>query len=167
MQRPNRFLTTPHQRRRIVLWALVVLAWIAAVLSGRRITARQVRQRGDLSLARLTRTAICLLILRAAEFTPRRPGKPLYWKYGGDLRRAHLIRSVAGSRLRRVLRGRDLATRVARLMGVLRELDRHARHLAKRLGHRMTRLYAIVAAPMAPATIPAMPAFAPALADSS
>ena len=167
MQSPHRFLTTPHQRRRLVLWTLTVLAWIAAVLSGRHITARQARQRGDILLARLTRTTIWLLIMRAAELAPRRLSKRRFWKHGRDLRRAHLIRSVVGSRLRRVLRARDAPTRIARLMGVLRGLDRYARDLAKRFRHRLTRLYAIVAAPMPAAAIPAMPVLGPAIADSS
>ena len=167
MQSPNRFLTTPHQRRRLALWALAVLAWIAAVLSGRQITARQSRQRGDVSLDRLTRTTICLLIIRAAELASCRLRKRHYWKYGRDLRRAHLNRSVVGSRLRRVLRARDVPTRVARLMGVLRDLDRYAQQLANRFRRRLTRLYAIIAAPAPAPLAPLAPTLARALADSS
>jgi hypothetical protein len=136
----RRFLTTSHQRQRLVLWALTMLGWIAAVLSGRHTHARHMRQRGDVSLDYLTRLTINLLIVRAAELKGRRPsGRCIYVKRGRDLRRRHLIRSLLGARLRRVLTYKGGAsTRIQNLIQVLRRLDQHARLLFRR---PLTRLF--------------------------
>jgi hypothetical protein len=165
----RRFLTTSHQRRRLVLWVLAMLNWIAAVLfAGRTITARQLRQREHVCLDRLTRTTICLLIVRSAELIGRRPcGRPSYFKRGRDLKRRHLIRSLLGARLRRVLSYRgDAFTRIQKLTQVLRRLDAHARLLFRR---PLTRLFPIpaTATPWLCACPHDAPLSAPAFCDSS
>ena len=169
MKSARRTYLTQHRRQRLVLWALAMLAWLAAVLfANAPISARQARQRGDVSLTSLTRLTMKLLIVRAGELARMRlPRSPRFWKHGRDLRRRHLMRSVIGSTLRRALTHRDLATRIARVIAVLRNLDTHARALFKRLRGRLTRLFAIVAAPMPFDAILAPPAFSPALCDSS
>ncbi len=165
----RRFLTTSHQRRRLVLWALAMLNWITAVLfAGRTITPRHLRQRAErTSLDHLTRTTIHLLIVRSAELRGRRPSaRRAFFKRGRDLRRRHLIRSLLGARLRRVLsyKGDPLA-RIQNLTRVLRRLDDYARLLFRR---PLTRLFPIPAA-AAPRLCPACdtPQAAPALCDSS
>ena len=169
MQSPHRFLTTPHRRRRLALWALAMLAWITAVLfADKPITTRRLRQRGErMSLKHLTRLTIDLIIVRAAELARRRHGKHRFWKRGRDLRRPHLKRSLVGSRLRRLLKRGGLGARIARLTGVLRNLERYAQQLAKRFRHRLTRLFAIIATPTPAPLAPVAPPLAPALADSS
>jgi hypothetical protein len=141
----RRFLTTSHQRRRLALWALAMLQWIAAVFfEGRTISARHVRQReGGACLAYLTRTTVALVIIRSAELLGRRPSvRHTYFKRGRDLRRRHLIRSLLGARLRRVLSYRgDVFTRIQNLTRVLRRLDDYARLLFRR---RLTRLFPIM-----------------------
>ena len=124
-----------------------MLNWIAAVVfEGRTITTRHMRQReGGACLDYLTRTTICLVIIRSAELLGRRPPlHPKYFKRGRDLRRRHLIRSFLGARLRRVLSYKgDAATRIRKLTQVLRRLDDYARLL---FGRRLTRLFPITPA---------------------
>jgi hypothetical protein len=168
MKSPRRFLTTPHQRQRLALWALAMLSWIAAVLfAGKEITHRQLRQRYRVSVESLTRMVIHLILLRARELSGLRPRKLRFWKHGRDLRTRHLIRSVVGSKLRRALKHKDPAMRIARLIGALHNLDAYAQHLAQRFRRRLTRLWAIVPAPTFAALLLGPPAPPPAVADSS
>jgi hypothetical protein len=169
MQPPHRTLSTSRQRQRLALWALAVLQWIAAVLfAGTQITPRHLTQRGPrISLEYLTRMVIKLIVIRAGELARRRRGRLRFWKHGRDLRRAHLIRSLLGSRLRRALKHKDLATRLARLIAVLRQLDAYAQVLARRFKHRLTRLWPIAPSPTPTEPIRAAPMLQPALADSS
>jgi hypothetical protein len=167
-RRPH--LTTSHKRRRLALWTLTVLQWIAAVLfAGKQITLRQLAQRWPrISLERLTRTVIKLIIVRAGELARRRPPKRLrFWNRGRDLRRDHIVRSLLGSSLRRALKHKDLATRIARLIGVLRNLDAYAQRLALRFKRGLTRLWAIPPAPTRGTRLPGPPAPSPAFANTS
>jgi hypothetical protein len=161
----HRFLTTSHQRRRLALWALTMLRWIAAVLfAGKPVSARQLHARcGRVSLERLTRMVVRLLIIRSSELRPRRRGRLRFFRHGRDLRPRHYIRSLLGARLRRVLKPKHLAARIDALIGVLRHLDRYARQLAKR---RITRLWGVNPAPT-PAAILSAPILALAFTDSS
>jgi len=145
MQTPQRFRTTRHRRQRLALWALAMLSWIAAVLfGGKCVTVRHMRQRyARVSIERLTRLAIHLIIIRAGELAPVRSGKLRYWRYGRHLVAPHFFRSLVGSKLRRVLKHKDPATRVANLIAALRNLDSAARQLASRMQRRLTRLWAI------------------------
>ena len=169
MQSKPRFLTTPRQRQRLALWTLTVLQWIAAVLfGGRRASCRHARQRCNLiSLERLTRLAIGLLIVRAGEHAGRRAGKRRFWRRGRDLRTRHLTRSLLGSKLRRAVKPKGVAARIAALIVLLRDLDTFARRLARRMRGRLTRLWAIKAAPAFAAPLNDAPALPLAFADSS
>jgi hypothetical protein len=169
MQTPHRFLTTQHRRQRLALWALAMLSWVAAVLCGARdVTVRQLRQRyARVSIERLTRLIVNLLLIRARELAPIRKGKPRYWRRGRHLVARHFIRSLIGSKLRRVLKHKDLATRVANLIAVLRNLDAAARQLAARMKRRLTRLLPIKPAPMPADALISLVAPAPSFADSS
>ena len=147
-----------------------MLNWIAAVLfEGRTIRARHMRQReGGACLDYLTRTTISLVIIRSAELLGRRP--PLrytYFERGRDLRRRHLIRSFLGARLRRTLSYKgDPATRIKKLIHVLRRLDDFARLLFRR---RLTRLFPRIVSPtsLCEPHLANAPIAAPALCDSS
>jgi hypothetical protein len=160
-------LLTRHRRQRLVLWALAMLTWIAAVLAGKPIRTRHAHQRGDISLEYLTRMVLHLAIVRAGELARIRYRKIIFFKRGRDLRRRHLLRTVIGSRLRHKLRRKDFAARIAVLIAVLRDLDTLARPLAQRLRNRLTRLWAILATPMQADAVLGAPAPSPALADSS
>ncbi len=166
MTSPHLLLTTAHRRQRLALWALAVLGWIAGVVFGERGFAhRQLRQRHRrIAIERLTRLVVQLLIVRAFELAPVRARKLRFWRNGRDLKRRHFIRSLIGARLRRVLKPKGLAQRIANLMRVLRQLDAFARHLA---GRRLTRLWAIAPAPVAAEALATLCAPGPAPADSS
>lgn len=166
MQTRRPFLTTAHQRRRLALLALAMLSWISAVLfTGRQVTARALRQRRErISLDRLTRLTVQLLIVRAAELSKRRaPRRLTYFRRGRDLRRRHFFRSLLGARLRRALASKDIASRIRKLTYVLRNLDAFARRLSKR---RLTRLWPVATRPPAAALV-SLHSVAPAVADSS
>lgn len=169
MQTPHRFLTTSHQRRRLALWALAMLSWLAAVLfAGTAITRRQLKQRlPRVSMARLRRLTLQLLMIRAHELAQMRTRKLLFWRFGRDRRRRHIFRSLLGSKVRRLLAHRDRAARIHALIGMLRNLDAHARKLAARMRRRLTRLWAIAPAPAPTPLFYSTPARAPAFADSS
>jgi hypothetical protein len=167
MQTAKRHLTR-HRRQRIVLWTLAMLTWIAAVLLGdRNVAARHWRQRGDISFDALKRMVIDLMIIRAGELARTRRRTLRFHKRGRDLRLAHLYRRVLGSKLRRALKRKDIAARVALLISVLRNLDAYARPLAARLKRGLTRLWAITAMPMSAEAVFRASAPLPALADSS
>ncbi len=131
------------------------------------VTARQMRQRAGVSLAGLTRMIVQLAIVRAGELSGLRRRRLTYFKRGRDLRTRHLFRSLIGSRLRRRLKHKNPATRIAILIGVLRDLDGFARPLAQRMRRRLTRLWPIAARALAAAHCEEPPALPPALADTS
>jgi hypothetical protein len=167
--KPNRRYLTQHRFQRLILWTLAVLTWIAAILSTTRaVSTRHQRQRFDISLPWLTRVVGELLIVRAGRLAHLRRNKPiLYWRRGRDLRRRHFMRSIVGSKLRRVLRHKHTATWIANLIAVLRNLDAYAAQLAQRLRRGLTRLWRMVA-PIAQAIAPfRAPAPSPAFSDSS
>ena len=158
---------TRHRRQRYVLWALAMLAWIASVFAGSRITSRQAHQRGDISLQGLTRMVMELVVIRAGEVARIRRRNLAFFKRGRDLRRSHLLRSVIGSRLRRTLKRRDIAAHIANLIAVLRDLDAFARPVAQRLRRGLTRLFPITRIAPSFDTILGPPAPTPALTDTS
>lgn len=163
-------IVTKHRLRRDALWALAMLSWLAAVLFGALTPSlRQLAQRCDaLSLRALTRLVRDLLIVRALHIAGRPPrrGRMHYWRRGRDLRRRHWVRSLLGARLRRRLKHNDLATHIAQLIPVLRNLDAYAARLARRL-RRLHRLWRTVP-PIAPAEcVRMLAATTPALADTS
>jgi hypothetical protein len=165
----HRPLLNQHRVRRLALWTLAVLSWIATMLFSDRAIALRHAQRFDLiSLPWLTKVVAQLLIIRAGQLARLRPHKRiLYWRRGRDLRRAHLFRSTLGSRLRRALRHKDVRVWIANLIAILRTLDTYAAPLAKRLRRRLTRLLRLFP-PIAPAQIPLGPsAPPPAFSDSS
>jgi hypothetical protein len=129
---------------------------LAPRASARRHFARLGHTHGD---------APCLI--RAGELARLRRRRPTFFKRGRDLRRRHLLRSVIGSRLRRKLKHKDLATRIAILIAALRDLDSIARPLAQRMRRGLARLWAITAKPMLAGIMLGAPAPSPALADSS
>ena len=170
MQTPRRQLTTQHQRQRLVLWALAMLAWLASLLfAGQAPSHRHLRQRGRaMSLHGLTVLVKQLILLRAQDLAKlRRSKRRVFFKHGRDLKRRHLMRSILGSRLRRAFAHRDPAKRIFALIDALRHLDAWAARFAKRLKCGFMRLWSIAPAPMPAVAILGAPAPSPACADSS
>jgi hypothetical protein len=165
----HRPILNQHSLRRLALWTLAVLSWIAAMLfHNRAVTLRHIQQRFDLiSLPWLTSLVGKLIILRAGELARLRRSKHNYWRCGRDIRPPHIFRSVIGARLRRALTHKDAHVWIANLIAVLRSLDAHAALLAKRLRRGLTRLWPVLRR-IAPATaLLGPPASSPAFPDSS
>ncbi|HYD87470.1 MAG TPA: hypothetical protein VEA80_08355 [Vitreimonas sp.] len=165
MNTPKHHLSS-RRRQRLVLWALAMLSWIASVLfAGRKVTPRQLlRRRRSMSLDGLKRMTIQLMIVRAAELARLR--LPKVPRRRPPVRR-HYFRSLLGSRLRRLMKRKDLPARIAVLIDVLRNLDDYAAILAKRLKRRLTRLFPIRGVPVSSALLQGAPAPQPACADTS
>ena len=160
---------TDHRRKRLTLWALTVLGWLMWVLFGEGDAhGRRLKQRlHHVCLHALTRVTIALLVCRALQFAKVRfRGRLHYWKHGRSLYRAHFMRSFLGARFRRLLKRRDLKTRIAQLIEVLRDIDAYARRLAQRL-RTLRRLWRVVPKIAPAALIAGAPALMPARADSS
>lgn len=103
-----------HARARLIAWALAMLMWLGAALSGAiAVKARYQRQRVDLhALTRLTLLVKRLIISRAGDFARLRPPKRFGTAHRGrPIARPGLIRALIGSQLRRALkRKRHLQT---------------------------------------------------------
>lgn len=154
-----------HRLQRAILWALALLAWVAAILSGAiHPKARHLRQRGDIDLVRLVRTLLAIRALNMLRMRLRH--RVHYARHGRSLYPSHFMRSFFGAKLRRALTHNDHAQRVAKLIHVLRNLDAYAAHLLKRF-KRMRRVWTI-APPIAVFDIAlGPPAPPPAFSDSS
>jgi hypothetical protein len=165
----HRPILTQHRLQRLVLWTLTVLTWFGAVLfDNRPIRRRHAHQRGDISLAWLTRMVSALIMIRALHIIGRTPRpRPRYWMRGRDTRPSHFQRSLFGAGLRRMLKHKHPATHLAQLSTILRNLDAYAAHLARCMRGRRRRLFRRVP-PIAPAVLfLGSPAPTPAFSDSS
>jgi hypothetical protein len=165
----HRLILNQHRLRRLALWTLAVLSWIAAMLfSDRPVTFRHVQQRFDLiSLPWLTSLVGKLIIVRAGELARLRCAKHIYWRRGRDIRPPHLFRSVLGARLRRALTHKDARVWIANLIAALHNIDVHAARLAKRLRRGLTRLWPTRSAIALAVPSLGPPAPPPAFSDSS
>jgi hypothetical protein len=169
MDKPKPPIFTEHRRKRLTLWALTVLGWLMSVLFGNRdVSVRHLNQRLDfVFLDELTDVTRALLVSRALQFASvRTPRRLHYWKHGRSLRRVHFMRSFLGARFRRLLAHRDLKTRIAQLIAVLRNLDVYARRLMQRM-RKLHRLWRIVPRIAPAALMLGPPAPPPAVCDSS
>ena len=162
-------ILTQHRVRRLALWALAMLQWIAAIVfSDRQVSVRHIKQRADaICLHALTRLVGNLIIARALLIVRPRRRLLNFWRHGRNLHLAHFRRSLYGSKLRRALNDKDLARHIAKLIAVLRNLEAHARRLAHCIRHRRRRLWRAQPAIAPAAAIFGAPAKLPALADSS
>lgn len=121
-----------------------------------------------MSLEGLKRMVLKLILVRAHELARRRtPQRFHLFRHGRALKRRHIMRSVIGSRLRRMLKRTKAEERITVLIDVLRNLDHYAALLAKRLKRRLTRLFAIIATPLPAWPLFGGPASSPACTDTS
>jgi hypothetical protein len=137
-----------HARTRLIAWALAMLMWLGAALTGAiALKPRHQRQRVDLhALTNLTLLVKRLIISRAGDFARLRPPKRFGVAYRSrPIARPGLIRALIGSHLRRALKRRDIFKQICALIAALRHLDTHAAHLAKRMRRRLTRLAPVLA----------------------
>ena len=144
-----------------------MLLWIASLFAGVRPTRRQLDQRGDISLDGVAWLVRRLILVRGGELAGSNRNRPRFFKYGRDLHRPHVLRSICGSKLRQALNHRDPIARIAILIDALTHLDAWAARFAKRLRRRITRLWSIAPAPTPADAILGPPASPPACADTS
>ncbi|MEQ1812437.1 MAG: hypothetical protein ABL889_21085, partial [Terricaulis sp.] len=132
---------TKHRVDRLNAWARLWLVWfVGFCASFWRDDRTQERD-----VARAARTVASLVILNAVE---RMPTPPRANNRHGRLNPSRQ-RAIAGSRLRRALRGRDWRTRLMAILTVMRDLDAHAAQLIRRLSRGLTRLRVIDPKPQA------------------
>ncbi len=142
-----------HRVARFEAWARLWLIWFVGVCvawwsSGERADARV--------LDRVAR-GIGALVLNHAALRVRPHTLPRTRNRHGRLNRVRL-RALIGSRLRRALKGRHGPQRLAAILAVMRDLERHVSRLARRLCRGLTRLRVIDLAPEHVPPIPALPA---------
>jgi hypothetical protein len=168
MKAPRRLKLTQHHRRRIILWALAMLTWVASVFAGAKPKRRHLSQRGDVSIPCLARLVKQFIFVRAGEMM-RLPHRdpPNFMKRGRDLQPRHAARSIYGSALRRALTHRDPLTRIAILIDALTHLDVWATRLTKRFRNGLRRLWAIAPERTSADALLGVPSPTPACADSS
>lgn len=150
----------PFRLPRAIAWMQAMLAFLAALLSGKlkNTSAARRRARGfigcrlDFLAAELARLALVLIFIRAAEMAPRRakrqpgpPGNALPgFKRRARPRGPRLVRACIGATLRRSLRANGVLARIARIAGALANIDAHAAALAPRLKRGLSRLCPLV-----------------------
>jgi hypothetical protein len=137
-------LFTEHRRRRLILWVLTALGWLAEALFGDRdVSARHFNRRlRHVCLEEVTQKVAALLIARALRLANMRTRRrAAHWRHGRNMRPRHWMRSLLGCRLRRALRHKDIATHIARLVYLLRHFETYARRLAHRMRHGLMRLW--------------------------
>jgi len=167
---------TGHRFARYVLWVRLMLVWVAGVLlaNARPVSRRRIRQRyGFVSIDGLARLVRNLIILRGAQLggNPRpRPNARRSDARPGFHRRTrprNLLRATGGARLRRALKHRDPAQRIAILLRALSNLDSFAARLVRRLRHRLTRLRPLTPIRPAAAVVTILAAIKAAHTDTS
>lgn len=163
-------LISAQRLARLTAWTRLALMWFAMFLfaPAALTNIRRLNRFGFLSLDDLTRCVRDLIVIRAAQImrTPPQPRQRFDYAQPGFRRRMHprqLIRAAAGSRLRRALRHRDMATRISILLAALRDLDAFARAIARKL----TRLAPILACAPPHNSVRTLACAAPYAADSS
>lgn len=151
-----------HRLARLSAWARLWLVWVVGVCAAwsanggcvhRRDLYRVARGLGGIVVAHTARR------VRVQTFLSTR-------NRHGRLNPARL-RTVIGARLRRALQGRDWPQRLAAIVSVMRDLERHVSGLARRLRRGLTRLRIIDPRPEAAPRIAQMCAPAICCEDSS
>lgn len=165
-------LCTEHRLARLIAWTRLVLVWIAGLFFNEAFepSLRRLDRYGFISLRTLKRRVRNLIIIHAAQHLGVRAGANLRPRqdfaargFSRRLRPRHFLRSIAGVRLRRALRSRDPATLISNLLTALREIDKLARSVARRL----TRLAPLLVARPPCTVLRTLAVTAPCAADSS
>lgn len=167
----------PDRRARVILWARMMLAWVALALFAPavHIDCRHLQRRwGFLSLDVLERLVCALVLIRAVEIArPRGAPKPPPRNaapagFRRRTRRGALMRATIGSRLRRALKHHDPRERIARLLAALADIDGFAhRYLVPRALRRLTKLCATIMAAPPVCAFASLVAPTPSAVDSS
>lgn len=131
---------TEHRLMRFHRWAMLWLNWFAAFLEAARGFAPLSRDAETIAhswLDWIEQLIVNIVLIRAA-----RRVRPLVWRryrVPPSAQRSPTRRAILGSRLRRSLRARDLAGRIAALR---QNIDAMTLRLARRLPRGLTRRHA-------------------------
>jgi len=132
--------------QRFARWLLALLNWLAIALGVLGVHERHVRQRFTVLspqyLMKIERIIVRFVIARAAELTSLRAARPRAHDFHLHKAPASYRRTLAGGRLRRALKARDLRTRIVCLASALANVERWARRMVRRLKCNLTRLNA-------------------------
>jgi len=132
----------PRRLQRVILWTVIWLYWIEGVLAGAFFCSERCFRTRVFSLDRMAWRIRSIIYHRAMQHVQRREPQLRYHQSARLWRRDHFIRALFGGRLRKLLRRRDVAIRLAIFRDVMRNLDRHVARFAKRLQHGLTRYHA-------------------------
>lgn len=147
--KPQTQLPTEHRIARLAAWAIAVLVWL---LTGAVAHTTHRRRLQNVTLQEARCFIRRLVIIRAAQILPSRPGarRRLSDAPSGFRRRTHVRfseRRIAGVWLRRRLaHNGGFAEQIAHLLELLRNWRALGVELARRRRKRLTRLYSIVPA---------------------
>jgi len=158
MRAPPRPPISTHRLARLNAWARLWLVWFAGVFMA--LTGAHERKH---ALDRVQRGVIALISVNAAArvgYLPRTNNRHGY---------LHQVtrRRLAGARLRRALRGDDLAARFFAILAFVRDAESHIRALSCRLRRGLTRLRVLYLTPAAAPRIFSAPNPTALIADTS
>jgi hypothetical protein len=154
----------PQRLARKHRWAMLWLRWFVAMLDFLEAfgpPSREARAIGHTWLDKIEMHIVRIIWMRAAPHI-----EPAVWQiYGPRQRSLGLHRIITGSRLRKLLRSKDLRVRAARLA---QNLDALIAIYLRRVRRGLNRLFAIRTRPQAAASLASYPCITPTLiADTS
>ncbi len=157
-----------HHLTRLFAWAGLWLVWAGAFLSGFSCGFRKGRKldRPRRQIALMTRFVLATLFVHATHYVthikraPRAYGPSAY-------RRIHSRRADIGAVLRRAFRAPTLLACIAKLSDALRNPEKYARAIAKRIMRNFTKRVRVYAPAFLVDDLAAQFAFGEAALDSS
>lgn len=154
-------LIEPYRLQRCMRWATAFFVWFVGRCAIWMASGGAVARRDLDKVVRSTGKLVFIHV--AARMMPRRSGRHLHGRFST---KGSAYRRLIGAHLRKLMRGRDFASRLHAILCVMRDLEKHVRRLMRRLRCGLTRLRIID--PLACAE-PCVSSAAPpvALADSS
>ena len=156
-----------HRLARLTAWARLWLVWFVGVcLTHFGADAPQSWRRGARrQLGKAARMVAQLIFLHAAARVGPLPRRAIHRH--GRRKQAGGARAIIGAALRRALRGKDLPSRLASILTLMRDSEHHIAKLARRLARGLTRLRVILPARERVPHVAAGPLAALAGADTS
>jgi len=132
MRARQRFIE-PHRLQRIMRWARAFFVWLVGawavwLASGGRASPRDLNR-----VARFT--GLLVITNVGARIIPRKSGVHRH----GRLNDIGFDRRLIGARLRKLMRGRDFASRLHAILCVMRDLETHVAREMRRLRNGLSR----------------------------
>ncbi len=157
-----------HRLTRLFAWAGLWLVWAGAALSGFSCGFRKSRKldRPRRQIALMTRFVLATLFVHATHYVTHIKSAPR--AYGPNAyRRIHSRRAHIGAVLRRAFRAPSLLARIAKLNDALRNPEKYARVIAKRIMRNFTKRVRVYASAFVVEALCAPRALSAAALDTS